>query len=207
MVLDATSGPAPTLHGTPGADAAAVAAAAGGEPPGLGEGFGGLVVGHGAGSRGAGEDPGESSVDAGNDEAVGEGRGAAAALDPAALDRRIVGHALLQDCLLVVQVEGAGREVVEKLVQAPLGPVRIAAVVSPDVPLDDRDLLLWGIFTRFDCARDVVFTSVRHRGPWTTCHGVLGIDATFKRGYPAPLEMSPDVVASVDRRWSEYGID
>jgi 4-hydroxy-3-polyprenylbenzoate decarboxylase len=185
MVLDATSGPAPTLHGTPGADAAAVAAAAGGEPPGLGEGFGGLVV------------------------AEDEGRGAtpAAALDPVALDRRIVGHALLQDCLLVVQVEGDGRSVVEKLVQAPLGPVRIVAVVSPDVPLDDRDLLLWGIFTRFDCARDVVFTSVRHRGPWTTCHGVLGIDATFKPGYPAPLEMSPEVVATVDRRWGEYGID
>ena len=28
--------------------------------------------------------------------------------------------------------------------------VRIIAAVSPDVPLDDDELLLWGIFTRFD---------------------------------------------------------
>jgi 3-polyprenyl-4-hydroxybenzoate decarboxylase len=35
----------------------------------------------------------------------------------------------------------------------------------------------------------------------------MGIDATFKPGYPAPLEMDPNVVALVDRRWGEYGID
>ena len=92
-------------------------------------------------------------------------------------------------------------------VQAPLGNVRVVAAVSPDVPLDNRDLLLWGIFTRFDCARDVVFTRVRRRGPWTTCHGVMGIDATFKPGYPQPLEMAPEVVSKVDGRWAEYRID
>lgn len=126
---------------------------------------------------------------------------------PRDIDARILAHVVLQDCLLVVQVEAAGREVVERLVQAPLGPVKLVAAVSPDVPLDNRDLLLWGIFTRFDCARDIVFTRVERRGAWTTCHGVMGIDATFKPGYPEPLEMDPDIVEKVDRRWAEYGID
>jgi len=128
-------------------------------------------------------------------------------IDPAQLDAGVRDHVILQDCLLVVQVDGAGREIVERLVQAPLGPIRIVAAVSADVPLDDRDLLLWGIFTRFDCARDIVFTDVQHRGAWTTAHGVMGIDATFKPGYPAPLEMDPETVQKVDRRWDEYGID
>jgi 3-polyprenyl-4-hydroxybenzoate decarboxylase len=35
----------------------------------------------------------------------------------------------------------------------------------------------------------------------------MAIDATFKPGYPAPLEMDPDVVKKVDRRWKEYGVD
>ena len=34
-----------------------------------------------------------------------------------------------------------------------------------------------------------------------------GIDATFKPGYPKTLEMAPDVVDKVNRRWSEYGIE
>jgi 4-hydroxy-3-polyprenylbenzoate decarboxylase len=37
--------------------------------------------------------------------------------------------------------------------------------------------------------------------------GPIGIDATWKEGYPLPLEMDPDVVRLVDRRWPEYGID
>jgi 4-hydroxy-3-polyprenylbenzoate decarboxylase len=34
--------------------------------------------------------------------------------------------------------------------------------------------------------------------------GRLGIDASWKTGYPAPLEMAPEVVQLVDRRWGEY---
>ena len=85
--------------------------------------------------------------------------------------------------------------------------MRIVAAVSRDVPLDDRELLLWGIFTRFDCARDVVFTRVDRRAAWTTCHGTMGIDATFKPGYPEPLVMSEEIITRVERRWAEYGID
>jgi 4-hydroxy-3-polyprenylbenzoate decarboxylase len=231
MVLDATSGARGTLHGAPGADAAAVAAAAGGDVPGLGEAFAGLVVPHApaaAGGRAASSavastapyphpsgdnaraDAGDRAGDAtasGGARSTGRTPAAAAVPDPRAIDPRVLASTVLQDCLMVVRVEREGRAVLEQLARAELGPVKIVAAVSPDVPFDDRDLLLWGIFTRFDCARDVVFSEVRHRGPWTTCHGIMGIDATFKPGYPAPLEMDPNVVALVDRRWGEYGID
>jgi 4-hydroxy-3-polyprenylbenzoate decarboxylase len=127
--------------------------------------------------------------------------------DPADIDSRVLAHTVLEDCLMVVHVAGEGRPVVERLLRADLGPVKLVAAVSPDIPLDDRELVVWGVFTRFDCARDVLFTEVQHRGAWTTCHGIMGIDATFKPGYPAPLEMDPDIVAKVDRRWNEYAID
>ena len=34
----------------------------------------------------------------------------------------------------------------------------------------------------------------------------MGIDATWKRGYPAPLDMPDELVRRVDERWSEYGL-
>jgi 4-hydroxy-3-polyprenylbenzoate decarboxylase len=34
--------------------------------------------------------------------------------------------------------------------------------------------------------------------------GRLAIDATWKEGYPQPLEMDPEIQQRVDRRWSEY---
>jgi|TARA_B100001971_G_C18265990_1_gene592482 4-hydroxy-3-polyprenylbenzoate decarboxylase len=203
MVLDATSGAKRTLHGTPGSDAAAVADAAGGDIPSIEGNFSGLIV---PGLSSA--YPGDEAIKAGaRDEQNKRTENDLRVADPREIDSRILAYTTLQDSLLVAQVEVGGREVVERLVQAPLGPIKMVAAVSPDVPLDNRDLLLWGIFTRFDCARDIVFTEVQRRGAWTTCHGVMGIDATFKPGYPKPLDMDPDIVEKVDRRWAEYGID
>jgi 4-hydroxy-3-polyprenylbenzoate decarboxylase len=34
--------------------------------------------------------------------------------------------------------------------------------------------------------------------------GQIGIDATWKEGYPAPLVMDDAIIKLVDRRWSEY---
>jgi 4-hydroxy-3-polyprenylbenzoate decarboxylase len=97
--------------------------------------------------------------------------------------------------------------VAEVLAASPrLGQVKWAAVVSDDVPLDDRTLLLWGIFTRFDAARDVVFSRMRLDGAWPRYAGRMAIDATWKPGYPDPIEMNPEIVALVDRRWGEYGV-
>ncbi len=183
VILDATPGPSDALHASPGADREAVRAA-----------------------LGPGTEPAPATEYRAAEPSQRSDRSARIP-DPSQIDARVLQYRVLRDCLLVVRVATGGREVVERLVQAPLGPIRVAAAVSEDVDLDDRDLLLWGLFTRFDCARDIVFTEVRTRGPWSTTYGVMGIDATFKPGYPARLEMPPELVEQVTRRWSEYGLD
>jgi 3-polyprenyl-4-hydroxybenzoate decarboxylase len=140
------------------------------------------------------------------------------------LDDTIVAHRLAWGAMLVVQVRGAvggegagtapsssppaaasaGRAVIERLVQRPeYAGVRLIVAVSTDVPIEDDELLLWGIFTRFDCARDVIPARTESRGAWLTCHGPLGIDATWKTGYPDTVATPPEVIASVDAWWGQ----
>ena len=122
-----------------------------------------------------------------------------------ALHPRIRGTRLFEGALLAVQVGGEGREVVRTLVRAPqCSGVKLIAAVSEDVNLDDRESLLWGIFTRFDPARDVVFTAAELNGAWPVYRGCLGIDATFKPGYPEPVVMDPEVTELVTRKWHQY---
>lgn len=124
--------------------------------------------------------------------------------DPRAFDARVKDWRLAWGGLLVVQVSGEGRAVVEALVRRPeYAGVRLIAAVSADVPLADDDLLLWGVFTRFDCARDTVPAEVETHGACTVCRGPLGIDATWKEGYPAPVENLPEVVQRVDAWWGK----
>jgi len=122
-------------------------------------------------------------------------------------DTRILGWQLWQETMLVVQVQADGRSILERLVQDPdLEGVKIIAVVSADVDIDDRENMIWGLFTRFDCARDVVFTRVSLQGPTIQYGGRMGIDATWKTGYPDPLEMPEEIREKVNVRWAEYGI-
>ena len=114
-----------------------------------------------------------------------------------------------EDALLVVQVgrieRDLGRRVLEVLVTAPtMASVKMIAVVSPDVNLEDDVDTIWGIFTRFDPARDLMFTRVSVNGVQPCYEGVTGIDATWKPGYPDPVVPDPDTVRRVDRRWQEY---
>ena len=148
------------------------------------------------------------------------------------LDFRIREWTVIEESLLVIKVEGAfrddanaanhvenegipptktvGREIIEKLVhesnieKLPKG-VKIIAAVSEDVNLSDDLEVMWGIFTRFDAARDVVFTRSSLVGSCPVHEGIMGIDATWKHGYPNPCEMPDEIVRNVDARWSEYG--
>jgi 4-hydroxy-3-polyprenylbenzoate decarboxylase len=126
-------------------------------------------------------------------------------------DSRIRAQKQLGRAVLVIQVEGKEPRAALASAQVALkrsgANPRIIAAVSGDIPLEDRTLLLWGIFTRFDPARDVFFEDSSLRGAWPVHRGRMAIDATFKPGYPEPLEMDPQIVKKVDRRWSEYGID
>ena len=136
---------------------------------------------------------------------AGEARGASASAsvpDPRTFDDSALAHRLAWGAMLVVQTRGSGRALVERLVHRPeYAGVKLIVAVSPDVPLDDEELLLWGIFTRFDCARDIIPAATETRGAWLTCRGPLGIDATWKEGYPDPVENLPDVVRKVDEWW------
>ncbi len=130
-------------------------------------------------------------------------------------DPRIRAARFLEGALLLIQVDSgiaaagsdAGAEALARVLESRLAaPAKIVAVVSEDVDLDDPISRLWGIFTRFDAARDVRFPESALRHAWPTHRGPLGIDATWKRGYPDPVSMPDEVVRKVDARWSQYGI-
>jgi 4-hydroxy-3-polyprenylbenzoate decarboxylase len=124
--------------------------------------------------------------------------------DPRATEETVLAHRLAWGAMLVVQVRGEGRRVLERLVRRPeYAAVKLVVAVSPDVPLADDELLLWGIFTRFDCARDVIPAGTDARGAWLSCRGPLGIDATWKTGYPETIENRPEVIARVDSWWGK----
>ncbi len=121
------------------------------------------------------------------------------------VDRRIVDLRFVHDALLLVKVTGAGMDVLKKLVvHEQLEGVRIVAAVSEDVSLDDRENYIWGLFTRFDCERDLVFTEQRLVGISPVYKGVMGIDATWKPGYPKPLAMTESIKQRVEERWDAY---
>jgi UbiD family decarboxylase len=127
--------------------------------------------------------------------------------DPRPLDSRIVRWKVLAGGFVVLAVRGAGREVLDRILRwEGLGPVRFIAAVSEDVDLSDEESTIWGVFSRFDPARDMLFERQEFRGARPVYGGRLGIDATWKEGYPLPLKMSEEVVRLVDRRWEEYRI-
>jgi 4-hydroxybenzoate decarboxylase subunit C len=122
-----------------------------------------------------------------------------------AMDRRITDAHVTGDCFLTVKVSDKGRAVVEKLVKRKeLQHLRVIAAVSGDVDIRDRENAIWGVFTRFDCERDIVFTEQSLQGIAPVYKGVMGIDSTWKTGYPEPLSMPADIIKKVDRRWKEY---
>jgi len=114
-----------------------------------------------------------------------------------------------EDTLLIVQAEriedGIGRSILEPLVQSPhTSRLKLVAVVSPDVDIDDEVDVIWGIFTRFDPARDLMFTRSEMRGVQPVYEGVMGIDATWKPGYPEAVVMPDEIVRLVESRWDTY---
>ncbi len=129
-------------------------------------------------------------------------------IDPATISDDIVDHRLIAGSLLFVKMRGIcpdRRAVLERLVRhGSMKSMKIAVMVSDDVDIYDNTELIWGVFTRFDCSKDVIFSEKRFDGITPVYSGVMGIDATWKEGYPAPLEMTPEIVRKVDRRWQEY---
>jgi 4-hydroxy-3-polyprenylbenzoate decarboxylase len=134
-------------------------------------------------------------------------------------DRRILDANLVDEALLLVKVDApltnaASRSLafepadrtrlLQKLVaNSELSSLKIIALVSPDVEIHNRESYIWGVFTRFDCERDVIFTESRLSGISPLYRGVMGIDATWKPGYPEPLTMPDEIVRKVDEKWGK----
>jgi UbiD family decarboxylase len=126
-------------------------------------------------------------------------------IDPARLDHRVLGHKLLDGGFLIVVVAQDARAVLHTLVRhESLGSVKFVVAVSEDVRLNDLESTIWGIWTRFDPARDLICAEQKFVGARPVYGGRIGLDATWKDGYPLPLTMPDEVVKLVDRRWSEY---
>jgi UbiD family decarboxylase len=134
-------------------------------------------------------------------------------------DRRILETNLIDDTLLLIKIDSPDFEtstqtsnlesqtfkiLLQKLVGIPdLSPCKLIALVSPDVDIQNKESYIWGIFTRFDCERDVVFTENSFIGISPVYRGVMGIDATWKPGYPKPLVMPDEIVKRVDEKWGK----
>ena len=128
--------------------------------------------------------------------------------DPTSLSSAITKSRLICQNLLVLQIRNGypnHRQVLERAVNDPrMNGIKAVILVSEDVDIEDDVQLIWGIFTRFDCAMDVIFTEQKFVGITPVYSGVMGIDATWKPGYQKPLEMDPEIVSLVDRRWNTY---
>lgn len=136
------------------------------------------------------------------------------------LDRRILDCNLIEDTVLLVKVNSpinqklstetsnqkpeTVTDLLRKLVTLPeLNKLKLLALVSPDVDIFDKESYIWGVFTRFDCERDVIFTEQKLMGISPVYSGVLGIDATWKPGYPEPLMMTDEIMKRVDEKWGK----
>ncbi|MDR4508169.1 MAG: menaquinone biosynthesis decarboxylase [Candidatus Brocadiaceae bacterium] len=121
------------------------------------------------------------------------------------IDARINDWNLLGETLLVVAVTGGGKEIVHTLLQSrELKGPKIIAAVSADVDIQNIEQTIWGIFTRFDAERDIFFEEEKLIGISPVFRGKMGIDATWKKGYPSALVMPEEIIDTVNKRWESY---
>ena len=121
----------------------------------------------------------------------------------------ILAMATLGEAVLMVQIRnGADKQAVRLALQshAGTGAYLFHVLVSEDVPLDDRRLMLWGWFTRFDPLVDLHPARRETAGNRMILRPPIMIDATWKEGYREPVAFDPDVQERVEARWDRYGI-
>jgi 4-hydroxy-3-polyprenylbenzoate decarboxylase len=97
--------------------------------------------------------------------------------------------------------------------------VKYIIVVDGDIDVHNWTDVIWAISTRVDPARDTVIIErtpidyLDFSSPVAELGSKLGIDATTKappevtREWGEKMEMSPDIVELVTKKWKEYGIE
>ena len=117
----------------------------------------------------------------------------------------VYAHRFISNTLLVIATKNNGRDTLISALENPLlSKIKLIVVVSDDVDIYDDENLIWGIFTRFDAVRDVMFSNSKFVNIAPVYSGVMGIDATWKEGYQKPLVMSEDIIKKVDKNWHLY---
>ena len=79
-------------------------------------------------------------------------------------------------------------------------------MLSPDIPFDNRTMMLWGWFTRFDPLMDLYPAERYVKGNRLILDFPIAIDARWKKGYPKPVEFDPAVEKRVNDKWSDYNL-
>ena len=130
--------------------------------------------------------------------------------DPADLHPAVNATAAMGPAFLMVRVK-AGLSDIGPLCQAlrrhPIaGRYLFHVLVSDDVPLTDRTLMLWGWFTRFDPLADLHPAGRKVVGNRLVFDFPIAIDARWKSGYPRPVAFDPTVERRVDRMWPTLGL-
>ena len=130
--------------------------------------------------------------------------------EPADLHPDVTATASLGPAFLMVQVSESVREIEslrQALVHHPVAKDYLFhVIVSQDVPLTDRIMMLWGWFTRFDPLADLHPAGRTVAGNRLLFELPIAIDARWKTGYPNPVEFDPDVEKRVDRMWHRLGL-
>ena len=125
--------------------------------------------------------------------------------DLRAFDSRIIKWKVFKNTLLVVSVEKDGSDVIKKIINNPLiSNLKMVAVVSKDINLENDIEVMWGIFTRFDPGDDIYFENQEFIGAVPKYSGIMGIDATWKGGYQKTLEMDDAIINKVNEKWETY---
>jgi 4-hydroxy-3-polyprenylbenzoate decarboxylase len=125
--------------------------------------------------------------------------------DLRAIDSRIIKWKVFKNALLVVNVEKDGSDVIKKIINNPLiSNLKMVAVVSKDINLENDIEVMWGIFTRFDPGDDIYFENQEFIGAVPKYSGIMGIDATWKGGYQKTLEMDDAIINKVNEKWETY---
>lgn len=117
----------------------------------------------------------------------------------------------LTDALSIITMDkNAGEQVLENLQKMAAtyseSGLKVVVVLDPWVNASDFSTASWKVFNNIDPNRDLVI-SEHEKGLF------IGIDATKKgpadglmRPWPDDIEMSEDIKALVDSRWSSYGL-
>ena len=141
---------------------------------------------------------------------------------PEIIDVNMPPEGAFHNCVLVrinKRYPGHARKVVHGLWGLGLMMLaKLIVVVDADTDVQDLSYTAWKVFQNVDPKRDLFFAEgpaddLEHASPVWRYGSKLGVDATKKlpeEGHPRPwpneIQMTPEIVDLVTKRWREYGL-